>query len=531
MNDIQPITYRVIQKGVTVNIPVTGFDGLVTHHPGDNRNAIMDDGEIIQGEQRRLQAFIDGEFQEIEIPRNGKTYGLNPDQVMLKKDFILEHPDHPTMSDRARSVDVPSPISGYVGRVSAVEGLVDIRAENNGEVIARIRHMSNIPVREGDFISYGQTIGIQSDVLTGPKHVHIEMDTRHFQAFRNYVNDLVSGRLPVQASLREGVQPLPVVDDNVARLGESSERVRQVQQALIADGYRATGDAPIVADGVYRRDLQGAVVAFQQDHGLRQTGDIDQATWQQAMHINRQQTLGPVSAQPQPDAVRETIPGLDMPAWLPQQDRKVEKLAPGDSDYGSATPPDPARTGRSPEWVEHEPHRLLRDHEQPQPPRQWPLPGLQPQPESTGKSDTTLHPDLAKLDDLRGRIEQLHAQHGLSLSPQEADNAAAALLLGMQKSGVKEAALVRFSVHADTQQVNPQGNLLAYGDYPLREHSATAAVSVQAATATPAETSLRELDHVRQQHAERDLVWQQQRERADAQAQQHGPGAPGMAFG
>ena len=76
--------------------------------------------------------------------------------------------------------------------------------------------------------------------MTGGKHVHIEMDTRHFQEMRNYVNDLVSGRLPVQASLREGVQPLPVVDDGVARLGESGERVRQVQQALIADGYLGT---------------------------------------------------------------------------------------------------------------------------------------------------------------------------------------------------------------------------------------------------------------------------------------------------
>ena len=71
MNDVQPTIYRVIQKGVTINIPVTGFDGLVTHHPGENRNAIMDDGEIFKGERLRLQAFIDGEFQEIETPREG----------------------------------------------------------------------------------------------------------------------------------------------------------------------------------------------------------------------------------------------------------------------------------------------------------------------------------------------------------------------------------------------------------------------------------------------------------------------------
>ena len=66
---------------------------------------------------------------------------------------------------------------------------------------------------------------------------------------------------------------------------------------------------------------------------------------------------------------------------------------------------------------------------------------------------------------------------------------------------------VDFSVHADTQQVNPQGNLIVYAHYPLREYSAKAAVPVQAATSTPAEASLRELESVKQQHAERDLAW------------------------
>ena len=471
---------------------------------------------------RRDHAFIDGEFQEIEVL---SARSSNGEQILLIKDFILEDP---SLARDVRNVDVPSPVTGYVADIIPRQGLIDIHNEKDGYLVARIRHMNDFSVKIGDSVEYGQSLGKQSDVMTGGKHVHIEMDTRHFQEFRNYVDDLVSGRLPVQASLREGVQPQPVVDDGVARLGESGERVRQVQQALIADGYRATGGAAIVADGVYRRDLQGAVVAFQQDHGLRQTGDIDQATWQQAMHINRQQSLGPVSARPQPEALRETVPGLDMPGWLAQQGHKVQKLASGDPEYGSTTPPDPARTGRDPQWLEHEPHRLLRDHEQPQPPREWPLPGLQPQAQSD-QPTRNAHPDQAKLDDLRGRIEQLHAQHRLSLTPQQADNAAAALLLNMTKSGVKEAARVDFSVHATTQQVNPQGNLIVYAHYPLREYSATAAVPVHVATSSPAEASLRELKDVKQQHAERDLAWQQQRERANAQEQLHGPGP--MAFG
>ncbi|PZO62395.1 MAG: hypothetical protein DI635_11955 [Pseudoxanthomonas suwonensis] len=152
-----------------------------------------------------------------------------------------------------------------------------------------------------------------------------------------------------------------------------------------------------------------------------------------------------------------------------------------------------------------------------------------PSPADPGIDHRPAHPDQAKLDDLRQRIEQLHAQHGLSLTPQQADNGAAALLLNMTKSGVKGAARVDFSVHATTQQVNPQGNLIVYAHYPLREYSATAAVPVHVATSSPAEASLRELEDVKQQHAERDLAWQQQRERANAQEQLHGPEP--LAFG
>lgn len=77
--------------------------------------------------------------------------------------------------------------------------------------------------------------------------------------------------------------------------------------------------------------------------------------------------------------------------------------------------------------------------------------------------------------------------------------------------------------------MNPQGNLILLAHSPLREYSATAAVPVYVATASPAEASLRELEDVKQQHAERELAWQQQRERANAQEQLHGPRP--LAFG
>ena len=93
---------------------------------------------------------------------------------------------------------------------------------------------------------------------------------------------------------------------------------------------------------------------------------------------------------------------------------------------------------------------------------------------------------------------------------------------------MKDGARVDFSVHADTGQVNREGNLIVFAHDPLRERLATAAEPVHVATASPAEASLRELEVVKQQQAERDLAWQQ-RERANAQEQLHGPGP--LAFG
>lgn len=226
-------TYRVIQLGpprgpnnLQINEPVTDFDSLATHHPNSNRNAVMRDGVIVDGQAGRVHAFIGGEIQEIEIARNGRDYELEPNQVLLKKDFILEDPNHPYMSGTARAVDVPAPVAGYIGRVSEREGLVDILDQEGGEVIARIRHMHPIGVAEGQTVEYGEALGTQGRQQTGAVHVHMEIDTRYYQQYENYVSDLVSGRLPVEAEHRANVEPQPVVDDGTFRVGESNDRVR-----------------------------------------------------------------------------------------------------------------------------------------------------------------------------------------------------------------------------------------------------------------------------------------------------------------
>jgi hypothetical protein len=275
--------YRVIQlewnarRGFS-NEGVENFDDLVTHHPESNRRAEVERGVVVNGEEGRAHALIGGEIQEIEVVEPGRNYGLQLDQVLLKKDFMLEDSRLPT-GPGSRAVDVPSPVSGVIGTVNHRSGLVDILDQEGGEVIARIRHMRDIPVESGDRIQYGQAVGTQSDRAADAIHVHMEIDTRHYQQYENYMADLVSGRLSIDpARQTAGIEARPVLNDGTVRIGESSGTVLTVQQHLNAEGFRGADNRPLQEDGVYRLSMQAAVINYQAARGLPQTGDIDQVT-------------------------------------------------------------------------------------------------------------------------------------------------------------------------------------------------------------------------------------------------------------
>ena len=294
-----PLTYRIQQlgppryrdgsvstihkQGIQLNEPVTGFDSLVLHHPGDNRAARMVDSVVIEGKAGRAFAYIDGRLQEVEYVRRlddgrFKTYDLQPDQILIKRDFMLSHPGRDPMSRAGRDVEVPAPVDGIIGTRRDTEGLIDIHDRIGGKVIARIRHMSNIRVDVGEAVIYGQTLGKQSSVRTDNIHVHMEMDSHYYPHFRNYVDDLASGRLPLQAEHRQGVTARPVIGDGIFRLGQSSEQIRQLQAVMHGEGYRNADGSPLDRDGVYRIGMQGALLDFQHAHGIAQSGDVDPAT-------------------------------------------------------------------------------------------------------------------------------------------------------------------------------------------------------------------------------------------------------------
>ena len=282
--------YRMLQlgapnaNGVQRNVGFETLEGLVTHHPGNNRHAHVVEGvpRSVENARTRSYGVVGGEIQEIETARTDEYRVLRPDQVLLVKDFILEDSSLASGASGVRDVDVPSPLAGYVGRVDARNGVVDILDRQGGEVILRARHLDPIAVQVGETVEYGQSLGSQDRTglpRSAGKHVHFEVDTRYYSLYEHYVRDLAVGALPINPQRRGRGLPTPyVIDDGVVRIGETSDVVRLVQQRLNTAGYRDEAGQPFATDGVYRLAVQPAVIQYQQAHGLPPTGDLDTAT-------------------------------------------------------------------------------------------------------------------------------------------------------------------------------------------------------------------------------------------------------------
>lgn len=279
--EIETPGYRVIQKGRVSNIGVADFESLVIHHPDENANARIVNGVVSRGEPGRRHAVISGEIEEIAVGVRGGTNGLAPDQILQKKDFILENSTIRSGGPGVRDVDVPSPFAGYVGRAGGTMGTVDIYDGEGGALLARVLHLDPISVTAGSTIEYGQALGVQNNegLPRAGKHVHMEVDTHHYQEYENYVEDLVSGRLSMDPARRErGIAPRPIIDYGVIRIGETSEQVRDVQRHFNQLGIRDADGRDLPVDGIYRLSMQAAVLRFQESQGLQPTGDIDEAT-------------------------------------------------------------------------------------------------------------------------------------------------------------------------------------------------------------------------------------------------------------
>jgi hypothetical protein len=241
---------------------VHAYVDLEIHHPSKNGH-----------EKGRVYATIDGEREEILKQRTSGNH------VMVSKDFILS--DSTTGSSR---VPVPSPVSGYVAKVDARNGLVAILDRKGGELIAQVRHMDlrNSAIREGQQVQYGQPLGIQGGFGRGNPHaygthVHMDVNEAHLEQFKKYVHDVDSGLItidklppkgPVVAGTNYGTRsPNHHSASRDLKNGASGPDVDVLQARLIKLGYRGADGGFLRIDSDFGDGTEKAVRAFQRAHG------------------------------------------------------------------------------------------------------------------------------------------------------------------------------------------------------------------------------------------------------------------------
>lgn len=163
--------YSIVESVGSAIQTVNTFDDLEKHHPSSGQEAGRD------------YETIDGDLEEIRKTSDGR--------ILVKKDFVL------LVNGSNANVPVPCPISGYV-KTKAAYGTVSIYDTPGGKLIGQVLHLStNFKVKDGDYVEYGQPIGIQSGTgaagtVTYAIHAHVELEK---DQFIRYIADIASGAI------------------------------------------------------------------------------------------------------------------------------------------------------------------------------------------------------------------------------------------------------------------------------------------------------------------------------------------------
>ncbi|MEJ7747467.1 MAG: peptidoglycan-binding domain-containing protein, partial [Luteimonas sp.] len=230
---------------------------------------------------------VDGEYEEI-LSVGGKVATSRDGHVFVSKDLILF--DKATNSAK---VTVPAPAAGFI-KINLDSGLVKIYDKlPDGEMIAQVRHMvlRGFKLKDGDYIEYGQPMGVQAGMGRGNvkaygTHTHIDFNAHHLDKFKQYIRDMDTGvittdKYPKQSATQTHVPSLnsssrPATQqptaDGILRPGEQGDDVRGLQQSLTTLGYRDPQGHPLKLDSDYGPRTKEAVEAYQRANGLHVDG-------------------------------------------------------------------------------------------------------------------------------------------------------------------------------------------------------------------------------------------------------------------
>lgn len=186
---VNPNGFKSVIQGHTASYPPFTVHG---NDWGANKEINVTKVEDMPLHHRRTSAYILTDNSEIGkvIYRGG----------LITQDILL-------IRNGSRDVFVPSPVAGKVqlfqefpsGAGNAMQIL-----DAKGKISARIMHFASYSVKDGDFVQYGQKLGIQgitggpTTTLGATKHAHTELPP---QLWKKYFNDLISGNFYTDPSI------------------------------------------------------------------------------------------------------------------------------------------------------------------------------------------------------------------------------------------------------------------------------------------------------------------------------------------
>jgi len=218
------------------------YDDIEKHHPTWKEDP-----------KKRHYADIDGRREEFVYSPSGER--------MVSKDFVFS-------VDGKASVDIPSPVEGYVKRSPRMDrwGTVEIYdgPGEDAKLIARVRHMDPIHVKDGEKIEYGHFLGRQSNQSPpGTKvglHTHMDISEGHLDQFRKYIRDLDAGVITTDGYVEKStglVTPATLRVDSVLKQGVQGSGAKSIE------ALKKTEQTPLLSDpshpdhALYRQALNG----------------------------------------------------------------------------------------------------------------------------------------------------------------------------------------------------------------------------------------------------------------------------------
>jgi len=165
--------YTIVESGTNGIEPVKSYEDLEKHHPSKAR------------EPKREYDETDGHLEEIRTNEPGG-------RRLVKKDFVL------LVNGSNKSIDVPCPVAGFVKTFKSYGTVKIYSTEKYDDLLGQVLHLdTNFKVKDGQYVEYGQPIGIQyrTDGEGKPTyaiHTHAELERTQFE---KYIKDIVNGNI------------------------------------------------------------------------------------------------------------------------------------------------------------------------------------------------------------------------------------------------------------------------------------------------------------------------------------------------